>query len=190
MKKRIGFISNSSASSFIVTNKESIHVDKDDEKEKLTNKQKRLLFDNGFEYVNVHDPRDLLTFYFANLYDKVKEKPRLKKGEKKSLHRLGVRDSTMRLVKKQETDARFGLVVICNQDDIIHFLLSNRIPFRASVHYGNQAVIYEKGKHYFYHFYDLGAHTIMYGTNSLDETCRWCPRMEKIKIKDYLKERA
>lgn len=189
MKIRSGFVSNSSASSFIVTNKKSIIMSDGDDKELLTSKQKRLLFDKGFEYVNVHDPRDLLTFYFANLYDTAKMKPRLKKCERESLHKLGVRDSTIRLVDKQEVDARFGLVVICNQDEIIHFLLSNRIPFRASVHYGNQAVIYEKGKHYFYYFYDLGAYALMYGTKYMEESRKWRSQMEKINIQDYLKER-
>lgn len=187
MKTRLGFVSNSSSSSFIVTNKENIYMNDGDDKEKLTNKQKRLLLDKGFEYVNVHNPRELLTFYFSDFYDKVKEKPKLTKGEKESLKNLGVRDSTMRLVSKQETNARFGLVVPCNQDEIIYFLLSNRIPFRASTQYGNEAVIYGKGKHYFYHFHDLGAHALMYGTNYIEEYRKWSPQMEKINIKDYLK---
>lgn len=41
---------------------------------------------------------------------------------------------------------RFGIYTVCNEEEIIEFLIENKIPFTGLTHYGHYAIIYD-GKH-------------------------------------------
>jgi hypothetical protein len=111
MKIRIGFISNSSSSSFIVYKK---RISPKDTVKLLTRKQSNLLDKFGF------------------------------KGD----------------------DFSVSYEVICNQDEVIIFLLKNRIPFTAECHYDHETLLYQ-GKELIYEFPNFGKQIGMYGLDHL-----------------------
>jgi hypothetical protein len=53
-------------------------------------------------------------------------------------------------VKKKRDIFTYIFSVICNQDDVIEFLLENDIAFKAAIHYGHQTIIYKDHKLYKY----------------------------------------
>jgi len=95
-----------------------IQVYKFDEKNtrRITEVQEKLLVDNGFEFTMQIDPAYLSREDLVAIW------------EKETFW-----DDTY----------NYGFVVECNQDNTISFLLKNKIPFVADVHYGHKSIRYE-----------------------------------------------
>jgi hypothetical protein len=123
MKTRNGFVSNSSSSSFIVRRYDFVQKGTKSVKVKLTTtKQDNTLKKFGFRKTIVNSPEQIPDFC-----DKKAWKDEEKLLKNKSLHRLGW---------------NYCYEIICNQDDVIIFLIKEKIPFVASVHYGHETFLY------------------------------------------------
>jgi len=111
---RIGFVSNSSASSFLIwAKKYSSNVDKMENL--LDSEQVAILENAGFKKTRC---------MFASDIDK----------------NLNVVDF---MVDKEDVQYSYFLWVSCNQVDIADFLVDNHIPFDASCHYGHYHLFYD-----------------------------------------------
>ena len=115
MKIRMGFVSNSSSSSFIV----SVFKDYFEKSDKIIseNVEKRLI-KFGFKKTSVINPEQ---------YEQYKE------------------DKAMVYIAAEDLTYNYGYSVICNQDEVISFLIKNRIPFTASEHYNHYKLFYKGG---------------------------------------------
>lgn len=58
--------------------------------------------------------------------------------------------------------------VACNQDEVIYFLVSNNIPFMASVHYDQEYWSYKKDSNYILKAPNYGMAIAMYGEDIYD----------------------
>ena len=74
-----------------------------------------------------------------------------------------------------------GYSVICNEDEVIDFLVDNKIPFRASCHYGHQSVFFDGKK--LTTIENPGLAAEMHGVSIFEEKGRWFTkeRFEKYK---------
>jgi hypothetical protein len=171
MKIRNGFVSNSSSSSFVVKYRDSNWVSKKDGEHKflLTKKQLNTLKKYGFKYSSLNNP------YFVGTVIE-KKKPNLKSFDKWD-------------------DINLTYDLTCNQDDVIYFLLTNKIPFVALCHYEQKLVIWDGLTEWFYempnmveHFSKkIGVDTFGSGKlNSLFEPLSYCPKHKTIKIKEWI----
>jgi len=111
MKIRNGFVSNSSASSFVVVREDYL-----DNKIFLSKQDETKLRKFGFKKVSC---------YYADQVDY--DLSAQEKGGKVSKH------------------YQLGYSVSCNQDDVIYFLLKNKISFEAICEYDHYHVIYKGG---------------------------------------------
>ena len=118
MKTRDGFVSNSSSSSFIVRLQHLAKFLQLKVSEVATSEDVVKLLDFGFRPV-LHIHPSHLEEIGDFQYDAPKE-------------------------ILEETEA-LGYSVICNQDDVIDFLVRNDIPFMAACHYGHESVFYRRG---------------------------------------------
>lgn len=123
MKTRYGFVSNSSSSSFIV----------------------RYINDPFFDGHSI-----------INL-SKQEVKKLEKYGFQKTLHTLvspiifhsmDPHDEIWKI--KQNKIYSYALIVECNQDDVLLWLLKNNIPFQALCHYGHYHIFYERNSSWVY----------------------------------------
>jgi ethanolamine utilization protein EutQ (cupin superfamily) len=80
----------------------------------------------------------------------------------------------------------YGMNVICNQDDVVEFLVKNNISFIASIHYDHITYIFNKNDEYIMAYNNAGKVAEMYG----DTIYSHIPKESsyKIKVKDILKE--
>ena len=46
-------------------------------------------------------------------------------------------------IKPNSSGENLAYKVVCNQDEVISFLVENNIPFIASIHYGNSTIFFE-----------------------------------------------
>jgi len=131
MKTRNGFVSNSSSSSFVVKWREAKTKPVKDEpgvvrfykwKSLLTPAQINKLRKFGFRKCWAHSPSQV---------------PATKEEWERT---------TKFLKETPDVDYTWGYDVICNQDDVLQFLLENDIPFAAEVHYGHSHVFYDGKK--------------------------------------------
>jgi hypothetical protein len=182
MKIRNGFVSNSSASSFLV----NLHGDWTEWKEKkdklsLTESRKlvhqlKLLHDYGFRPTLAHHPMFLYTHGME--YDE--------KGPDGWIWKPKKRDYLHGMV-------RYGYSVVCNEDEVITFLLKHGIPFGAVTHYGHWHLIYNGGK-VFWQVANLGEQIGMYGRKNPDTEYREIKRyrgreqkqFHRINVQEYL----
>jgi hypothetical protein len=171
MKIRNGFVSNSSSSSFVVKYRDSNWSTPKDGGHKflLTKKQLNALKKYGFKYSNINNP------YFVGTAVENK-KPNLK------------------AFKKWE-DINLTYDLTCNQDYVIYFLLTNKIPFVALCHYEQELVVWDGKSEWFYEFPNLveefsrkiGTDTVdTGGFNYLFEPLSYCPKHKTIKINEWL----
>ena len=121
MKIRTGFVANSSVSSFIIETTRT-RYDRDVKKAivetLVTDSQIQDLLDFGFKKTHLHDADQATQSWFSN-----HEYPDGKDA------------------------SNYAITVVCNEDEVSHFLLTNGIPFKASCHYSHRTEIYD-GKRY------------------------------------------
>lgn len=115
MKTRLGFVSNSSSSSFVVSMKEP-HV-YPEPKDQLTEEDMKKLREYGFEEIKNDD----------------------------------------------SPPVEFQYEVSCNQDEVLEFLLKNKIPFEAECHYGHYQVFYDKKTDRVIEAWNYGCEIATYG---------------------------
>jgi hypothetical protein len=87
----------------------------------LTKEQDQKLKTFGFRKTGAHSPGYVAAFYDEKAWKQ--ENNRLKKTAK-------------------EMGWNWGYEITCNQDDVMVFLIENKIPFVASCHYGHESFVY------------------------------------------------
>lgn len=141
MKTRNGFVSNSSASSFIVHHihfmdrliGKAVRLDKKDIKK---------LLKYGFKETHLSHPSHLDN---SDLDDKSIWKPLIYKGK---------------IVTRN-----FGYGVSCNESDVIHFLVKNNIGFIATGHYGHVTYLFHQNDKHVMVFRNFGMEVETYYYN-------------------------
>jgi hypothetical protein len=153
MKIRSGFVSNSSSSSFIVRRGDVI-----DKKKLITSQQDAVLKKYGFRKTMMISSDAVPPFYDEAAW--IKEDRRV----------------------EMESDPRFRwnwcYEITCNQDEVVMFLIENKIPFTASIHYGHYTWIYTPELNRLIIATNLGRIIEMYGDMEDSETS---------KVKEILK---
>jgi hypothetical protein len=139
MKTRNGFVSNSSSSSFIVR-RQSLR----DDTIQTTPTQDEKLATFGFRKTAAHSPHQLPPFNDESQW----------KSERKMLR-----------LKHYRTYFNYGYEVTCNQDEVITFLVENRISFVSECHYGHESLLYDGEKNVIYIGINFGAIMETYGVN-------------------------
>ena len=166
MKKRLGFVSNSSSSSFLVKRIDfGFKLSTD---ELLTEKEKKKLEKFGFKKMNVYTPEQVTTHFIIEDYLR---STKLKNKE----------------IKYDKENYNYGYEVMCNQSDVIEFLLKNNIPFEASIHYNHQKWIYKRNAKYIMIFNNFGEKSYEYNEKYNNKFKDEKP-VEKILASKYLKD--
>ena len=135
MKIRQGFVSNSSASSFVVR----IVLDS-------------LWYRRCEEFTaNAEDIEKLKKFGFqpSNLTSPF-------------LHEDSI------LLSEEDKHISMKYHVVCNQDEVLYFLVKNNIPFKASCHYQQEFVSYKKDSDYIFAADNFGLALDTYGEDLYD----------------------
>jgi len=130
MKTRLGFVSNSSSSSFVI---EKTSYTDNPAKEIVSKEQIEMLIKEGFK----------------------------------------------------ECEFFLKLEITCNQDDVIYLLVKNKIPFRASLHYGHESVIYLPESDDLFYGVNFGAIMETYGEQMVNLNSKE-PPYKAVKGKDFL----
>lgn len=136
MKIRSGFVSNSSSSSFIIRRHK--HLDAED-RLTLTPAQEKKLEEYGFRKTCAYCSDQVPPFWDNVAWEEEEKKIKL-------------------------VPFNYGYEIDCNQDDVIEFLIKNKISFRAECHYGHESVIYDADKDKVYEGKNYGKIMEMYGT--------------------------
>jgi hypothetical protein len=151
MKIRVGFVSNSSSSSFIVR-----RYDYMDSSKQITKRQERLLEKYGFRKTTAQTATDV-----PNLWDEKEWKQEERK---------------IRKIKDDDVFGyNYGYEVTCNQDYVIEYLVKKKISFVASCHYGHETVLYEAKTDILKIGINYGEQLSMYGDISKLELSRTTP---------------
>lgn len=169
MKIRNGFVSNSSSSSFVVYYRE--HADSKSTSTFLLSKDKlKKLKKAGFKYSNVKNP------YYV---------------------KTPIEQTGLTLKSFTKWDAIYLTYdVMCNQDDVIYFLIKNKIPFVSLCHYDEEIVVWDGKSDHFYEMpnpletvcCDNGKVKYDVGENSQHFPVQLCPTIRKTKIDEWLKK--
>jgi len=155
MKIRTSFVSNSSTASFIIRRKTVLEPDG----VKLTRNQIRALNRYGFKKTEAQYPDQVDNLDWT--YDLVYAKK-----------------------NKMVNEYNYGYSVICNQSEVIAFLLKHRIPFVADEHYDQYTLVYDGGDS-FVRYYNFGQLILM-----KCETLKSVKKSKKYEIvnrEDYIK---
>ena len=172
MKIRSGFVSNSSSSSFIVRGAKWICIAEDGMGRKqsdhklqqlLTKEQKKALTKFGFRRTIAHTPEQV-----PNMCDK-------KAWE----------DQKVAVKECSKSMHNYGYEITCNQDDVIQFLLTNKIPFIANNHYGHRHVFYDDTTDKVTVAVNFGNILEMYGVTPTIDTTK---AVQQFTRKEYLKK--
>ena len=78
--------------------------------------------------------------------------------------------------------------VVCNEDEVIEFLIKNDIPFTASCHYGHYSVFFDRGAKFFRRIENLGVIFECRGGYDGNEGLRRDRRVAKETVKHFLAE--
>lgn len=145
MKIRLGFVSNSSVSSFIILVKTWPPLKKYSEYFIATPEDIKKAKEYGFEETTIVNP-----FRYEELM-------------------------SVKYSESIERPDHLGLAfhVICNQDEVMYFLVKNNIPFKASVHYQNQYYCYGRDWDYILRAENFGITMCMYGEERTEESGDW-----------------
>lgn len=145
MKIRNGFVSNSSSSSFVVRRnewKQHPKLKKAIQVSVLTKEQDKALKKYGFRKTVAHSPDRVPCFYDVEAWKK----------ENAWIEENG-----------RKIGWNWGFEITCNQDEVMVFLIENKIPFVASCHYGHESVVYVPKDNKVYEGTNFGAILEMYG---------------------------
>jgi hypothetical protein len=135
MKSRSGFVSNSSTSSFIVRYQNFDVFQKDCPFVKRLNKRiVDRLKKYGFKSTWIRHPSRLDELHDTDDAWKLHIEPKSKKPYEENL----------------------GLWVVCNENEVMRFLIRAQVDFVASCHYGHETYVYHKGDRYVMRFRNLG----------------------------------
>ena len=144
MKNRNGFVSNSSASSFIVH-----HI----------NWITRKITKNEKEPLNKKDIQKLLKFGFKETCLSHPSALDRSDDNDQSIWKAEVNEDGVILSKN------FGYWVSCNENEVIQFLVKNDIGFIAMGHYGHVTYLFHKGDKYLMVFRNYGSEVETYHYN-------------------------
>lgn len=80
--------------------------------------------------------------------------------------------------------------VICNQNQVIKFLIENNIPFIAACHYGHDFMIYKRNSDHIISIFNPGCYAETYGLEYLENKLKMLKQayIEKYPIEEYLEE--
>lgn len=95
------------------------------------------------------------------------------------------------MIKSGDPDYHISMKysVVCNQCEVIYFLVKNNIPFKASCHYDQEFMSYKKDSDYILKAYNFGEVLDMYGDNEEElEEIKESKSYKKIPVKQFLKE--
>jgi len=155
MKIRMGFVSNSSSSSFLVFLKDDSIFGPPKEFTLTDEENIKKLEEYGFKYSNTISPFKII---FHNK-------------------------------EEDEEYTSMKYFVVCNQDEVISFLVKNNIPFKSSCQYDQEFISYQKDSDYILKAENFGMSLDMYGEDDDKlERVKDIPRYEKWDVKEYLEE--
>ena len=167
MKTRTSLVSNSSSSSFIVHYK-SMWFKK--APPMLTKAQESILKENGFKLCECGHPSHL-----ENGQD--------------------VKWITNKKQLAKAYCAGYAKSILCNQDDEIYFLVKNKIPFIADVHYGHHTYIYPKDSKCIFVFHNRGCEAETYHQDKTEHQLSMLvkdyntyPACDKILVSQFIKK--
>lgn len=161
MKIRMGFVSNSSVSSFIILVRPYFANSPQDidfiaSEENITKAK-----EYGFTETRIVNPFRYSEFRSVNNAEPIE------------------REGTLGLV----------FTVLSNQIDVLYFLVKNNIPFRASVHYKNHYYCYGKDWDYVLRAENFGYTMCMYGEKRTEQLGEWdLEPVRKMPKDEWLKE--
>jgi hypothetical protein len=156
MKKREGFVSNSSTASFIVKYKEFLSKDKIP---LLSEEEVRLLEDKNFFRTFAAYP-----------------------------HQIVPEDWQHKTEFKEDDFWNYGYDIICNEDEIIEWLLKNKIPFVADCHYDQYTLIYERNSENVIVLKNAGILYQMHDFDFLRKDIIEKPAGKIVKVEQFIKE--
>ena len=162
MKIRTGFVSNSSTSSFVIRRVDSFWNKKP--KILITSEQSNKLRKYGFRKTYAHCPAQLTPFYDTLAWNK----------ENKQV--------------QNKRNYNLGYEVIVNQDEVIEFLIKNKIPFVAECHYGHQSMIYIPENDTLYIGINFGKIMEMHGVDDINKYAIDRTGIKIYKASDYIKK--
>jgi len=177
MKIRHGFVSNSSSSSFVVRHRlilDEIHGIKP----RLSDKQIKLLKDYGFFAINHDSPSELELGIRrdADYKSNIPPEPRVDED-----------DFIIEVDQYFKFELNYGYYIMCNQGEVITWLLENRIPFLATINYGHQHVFWKGGNHKMVIAQNYGLWMEMYGVDDVMVKYHLKqPSIERISRKEFL----
>ena len=139
MKIRTGFVSNSSSSSFVVHKmNQRFDSGKRIQSSQLTPTQEKALEEFGFikTYIN--------STYAVPFTRKDWDKEQ--KRFQREFNRRVPKGKNSEFAEQARQEYTWAYSLICNQDDVLNFLIEQKIPFEALVHYEHESYFYEPDK--------------------------------------------
>jgi hypothetical protein len=159
VKVRTGFVSNSSASSFVVqTKKEEYDILQIKDFKELPAEKIELLKNSGFVPIKDRNPFNMSCF-----------------GQLKA---------------NTDDDTFLGYSIVCQQDEVMQFLVANNIPFRASIHYNDYLYSYDMDDDFICVLHNYGLSHWQFPKEVFNEEENWVENepFRKINKADFLRD--